>query len=324
MVWGLHFMRSLLLSLASIGLSLTGAHAATVTFDPANGFHSNVREVEEQTPAGQFITGRGTWIEDGFTVDWAYQDNVYDPDVARWNFTGGAFLSDCFGGCFDTGLSMTFSRPGGAAFSLRQMFVGETRSSFIGEASFTPYDQDGNLVFEETVYQRYPVVFDNIGFNVRTASGRTYEASASSMLEGTVLREGFDREWPGGDGVFRVEEPLSLVFDDMVSLTVSATPAANALSLGVPSRRERLLEAGAPPVFRFLPDDCGWSCDFPRFGRFEIFEDGGNTWNWGTAFVLDDFVFEVSDTPAPIPLPSGGVLLITALGALGLRARLRA
>lgn len=313
-------MRALLPGLLAVVLPFGAAQAATVTFDPAEGFHSDVREVDDFIEMGGFpnpVNVRGRWNEAGFAVDWAHQDNEPNLAVATGNFTNVAFLSDnCGGGCFDVGVAMTFARPDRRPFSLRSVGIDGTASSYLGEAVFAPYDAAGELDYDREIRQYLPVVFDNILFDAVAPGRRTATVTASSMLAGSFFAEAGQDTGLRGPGTLPIDGEMALALTDLAALRVTLGGSAGGW--------DDLLLDEADPIFDLVPGDCGTVCEVPGLGEFRVDVSSANVWNWGTAVGFDSFTFDVAPAPAPIPLPAGGALLLSALGALGLRARRRA
>ncbi|HQU69420.1 MAG TPA: hypothetical protein PLI43_14665 [Albidovulum sp.] len=269
-----------------------------------------------QTPPGRLDSvtasngfANGIWSEAGFSVAWGYEE-YSDVTEAIIGFT---FLSDCRGGCFGNGTSLKFTRQDGQPFSLRSIGIRSTATSAIGEASFTPFDANGNLDYSNMVLEQMEVVYDNLTFDV-TRAGTTQRIFASSFYDTGFWSQAGSNVPVDNDGLLTFGGGMRAALSNAESIEISVGFGRSFLDIVQQSRDFSQLNS----IFSLAPSDCIWNCVVDGLGVFGFSVDFGNYQNWGSAVATGSYTFDVG--PAPVPLPASGLTLLGALSALSLSA----
>lgn len=294
---------------------------ALVTFNEGAGFHSIIRFDGRQAS--------GTWMEDGFEVDWQVNDSfpaaLSASSVLAVN--DQVFLSDTRSTPEPTAESLTFWRSDGRAFDLLKFETpGGTASSWVGNIVFTPLDAAGDLDPASRVEQPFNVVYDNMVLTGVTEGGATVKVPLSSF-DLTTFAGGASTFNTGGSGSF---SPLDGRLTGLVSLSMELGEFSTERELF----QRSLAVSNVPDLYRNALATCGEAgasgerCLVDGVGEFLFSAFAGETQNWGTAVGVDSFSFALKDPdfsppPATVPLPSTGWMLLAAMaGVCGLRRAL--
>ena len=156
------------------------AQAALIDFAPESG-----RFTDLGTDDGFYATG--SWREDGYDVGFEYE-NILGGGLGgvAQDFNDGPGLNDS-GCCFGEFTYLTFDRPDGKPFSLREIDIDGTTPSYYAEVQFTPYASDGSLDSDRRVYQEVDVAPDNLFFRGIKSDGTEVEARANSFFNSDFL-----------------------------------------------------------------------------------------------------------------------------------------
>lgn len=289
----------------SCGVASKEARASTVLIDFEGGKNDPGHFGNYAPPNGEgaaFDTV-GVWREEGFQVDWTLGGFYGHQDPVPSDFTGFAGMSQDPGQFRMTGYSLTFSRSGGAAFSLSSLQSSFSSTDVMAYGHFEPEAGSGGT----------PVGFaaPQLGFTLKmsgvTESGEEISGAAGvNKFENWLGNNGYDTF--GHTEAIIMSDTLSR-FQDLVSLTFTVD-GDYSKSASIRS----FVEFGAPEILMYGIGECGFNdCDIAGVGSFSYIADGGgNSWLAG----ISEITFDV-DHPAPVPLPATLPLMLAGLGGMG-------
>ena len=130
----------------------------------------------------------------------------------RIRSNNGPNLNDS-GCCFGVFTSLDFARPDGKPFSLKEIDISSTRSSWYSEIAFTPAAPEG--VYLPTQWAELDVAYDNILLRGRKTDGTVVSAAVNSFLNSTYVGG------PGAPDQDRYGFRSPLVLDPETAATLS-------------------------------------------------------------------------------------------------------
>lgn len=255
------------------------ASAATITFNPASGYFSDLSRNAPQTQAS------GIWNEAGFAVSWVYGDDRVAEDYgdAKGSLGNGAYVFDCVqGGCAGGLLSLAVTRSDGRLFTLDRVNIETAQSGYLTEVLFYGDELgDGEI---------YAPIADTIMTSWNNVS-----------LNGT----GFS----GFDGPLT---PVGSAFKDIAKLSVTVGGGPSEADLASPANRARI-----DRVLNDYAQTCDTACAGLTPADLTYYFEYGFFANFGSAVRFGAFEFTLAEPEiAPVPLPAGLPLGVSGLAVL--------